>query len=153
MSKKIKNPMTDEEFIKTMCFTKHNVQEKEYRFHKLIYNLKIVNVPKIYKYDKKNKTMVMQKIFGMNISDEYGEDAKNVPPEIFKRAQEMIKKLYCYYIAYPDITGYNFMLYNDKMYIIDFEHCNFFSNKRTKNLDPFIKEFINGLCEWNPNYK
>jgi hypothetical protein len=37
--------------------------------------------------------MVMQKIFGMNISDEYGEDAKNVPPDIFKTAQEIIKKL------------------------------------------------------------
>jgi tRNA A-37 threonylcarbamoyl transferase component Bud32 len=153
MSKKIKNPMTDEEFVKTMCFTKNNVEEKEYKVHKLIYNLKIVNVPKIYSYDKKNKIMVMQKIFGMNISDEYGEDAKNVPPEIFKRAQEIIKKLYCYDIAYPDITGYNFMLYNDKMYIIDFERCYFFSNKGTKKLDPFIKEFINGLCEWNPDYK
>jgi tRNA A-37 threonylcarbamoyl transferase component Bud32 len=111
MSKKIKNPMTQEEFEKTMCFTKHNVSEKEYKTHKLIYNLKIVNVPKIYSYDKKNKIMVMEKIFGMNISDEYGEEAKNVPPDIFKTTQEIIKKLYYFGIEYPDITVYNFIIY------------------------------------------
>lgn len=153
MSKQIKNPMTDEEFEKTMCFTKKNVGEKEYKIHQLIYNLKIVNVPKIYKYDKKNKIMVMEKIFSMNISDEYGEDPKDVPIEIFKTIQKIIKKLYYFGIEYPDITGYNFMSYNNKMYIIDFEHCSFFSNKNTKNIDPFVKEFINGLCEWNPNYR
>lgn len=153
MSQRIKNPMTQEEFEKTMCFTKHNVGEKEYKTHKLIYNLKIVNAPKIYSYDKKNKIMVMEKIFGMNISDEYGEDAISVPPEIFRTCQEIIKNLYNMGIGYPDITGYNFIHYNNKMYIIDFEHCSFFSNQHTKKLDPFIIKFINGLCEWNPKYR
>jgi tRNA A-37 threonylcarbamoyl transferase component Bud32 len=153
MIDKNKNKMTKEEFEKTMCFTKHNVDFKEYKTHKLIYDLKIVNVPKIYRYDKKNKIMVMEKIFNMNISDQYGEEAKNIPKNLFNAMQEIIKKLYYFGIEYPDITGYNFIYWNNKMYITDFEHCKFFSNNNTRKIDPFIKEFIYGLCEWNPKYK
>ena len=153
MRYKTKNPITKDEFEKTMCFIKYNVEEKEYKTHKLIYNLKIVNVPKIYRYDRKNKIMVMEKIFNMNISDEYGEDPRNVPINLFIIMQKIIKKLYYFGIEYPDITGYNFIFYNNKMYIIDFEHCKFFSNKNKNGIDPFIVKFKNGLCEWNPKYK
>jgi hypothetical protein len=37
------------------CFIKHNVESHEYKMHNLVYNMGIVNVPKIYKYDKKIK--------------------------------------------------------------------------------------------------
>ena len=149
----MKKPMTEEEFESTMCFTKYNVEENEYKMHQMIYNLNMIDVPKIYKYDRKTKIMVMEKIMNMNIADEYGEDAKNVPKKLFKIMQEIIKKLYYSGIEYPDITGYNFIFCNNKMYLIDFEHSNFFTNETMHQIDPFVIKFIKGACEWNPNYK
>jgi tRNA A-37 threonylcarbamoyl transferase component Bud32 len=149
----MKKPMTEEEFENTMCYTKHNVEESEYKMHQMIYNLNIIDVPKIYKYDKTNKIMVMEKIMNMNISDEYGEDAKNVPKKLFKTMQEIIKKLYYAGIEYPDITGYNFIFCNNKMYLIDFEHSKPFSNETMHQVDPFVVKFIKGACDWNPIYK
>jgi len=145
--------LSKEEFEKDYCFTKHNVEEHEYKMHKIIYNLNIIPVPKIYRYDKENKIMVMEKIFNMNIADEYGEDACNIPEHIFEMMQETIRKLYYSGIEYPDITGYNFIKHKNKMYLIDFEHSKFFSNKTMHEIDPFIIQFINGSCDWNPNYK
>jgi tRNA A-37 threonylcarbamoyl transferase component Bud32 len=149
----MKKPMTEEEFENTMCYTKHNVEESEYKMHQMIYNLNIIDVPKIYKYDKTNKIMVMEKIMNMNVADEYGEDAKNVPKKLFKIMQEIIKKLYYSGIEYPDITGYNFIFCNNKMYLIDFEHSKLFSNETMHQVDPFVIKFIKGACEWNPVYK
>jgi len=145
--------MTNEEFEKTYCFVKHNVEEHEYKMHKMIYNLKLIHVPKIYRYDKENKIMVMEKIFNMNIADEYGEDPCSIPRHIFEKMQEIIRKLYYAGIEYPDITGYNFILHKEKLFLIDFEHSKFFSNETMHEVDPFVIKFINGLCEWNPNYK
>jgi tRNA A-37 threonylcarbamoyl transferase component Bud32 len=147
------NKMTKEEFEKTLSFIKHNVEECEYRIHKIIYNSEIVSVPKIYRYDKRNKIMVMQKIFNMSIADEYGEDPANVPHHMFTLMQDIIRKLYYAGIEYPDITGYNFIFYNNKMYLRNFKYCRIFTNTTMKDVDPFIIKFINGLCEWNPDYK
>ena len=144
--------MSEKEFEETKCFIKHNVELNEYRMHKLIYNSGIINVPKIYRYDKKNKIMVMQKINNMNMADEYGENPEDVPSHMLTLMQDIIKKLYYFNVEYPDITGYNFIFYDNKMYIIDFEHSKIFTTNSMKNVDPFIKKFINGACEWNPNY-
>lgn len=147
----MKKPMSKEVFEATMCFTKANVELYEYKIHKLIYNLKLINMPKIYSYDRKNKIMIMEKIHNMNISDFYGENPENVPPDIFNKIQEAVKKLYYFGISYPDITGYNFIYYNNKIYVIDFEHAKFFTN--SSKIDPFIHKFISGSCEWNPEFK
>jgi tRNA A-37 threonylcarbamoyl transferase component Bud32 len=138
-------------------FVKNNVEFKEYIIHKIVYNAGIINVPRIYEYDEINKILIMEKINNMCISDLYGEDASNVPNEIMQRIQEEVKKLFCYGVSYPDITGYNFILYKNKIYTIDFGHASFFITDGVINekivLDPFIKRFINGLCKWNPEYK
>jgi len=145
--------MSKAEFESKMCFIKHDVEEIEYIMHKIIFNSKIINVPEIYSYDKKNKILVMQKLHNMNISDEYGEDAINVPPSMFTLMQDTIRKLFYFGIEYPNITGYNFIFYNKKMYLTNFKYCKIFVNNPIKNIDPFIKYFINGLCEWNQDYK
>jgi len=145
--------MSKEEFETTKCFIKYNIEETAYRMHKIIYNSEIINVPKIYRYDKKNKILVMQKIKNMNIADLYGEDANNVPQEIFILMQNIIRKLYYAGIECPNITGYNFIFYNNKMYLTNFKHCRVFTNDTMNNIDPFIIKFINGTkCKWNPNY-
>ena len=132
-------------------YIKHDVKENEYIMHNYIYNLNLLNVPKIINYDKENKIMTMEKIDGMNVSDMYGEKADNVPDEIFEIIVNIIKTLKKQDIEYPDITGYNFIedknIYG-KIWIIDFEH-----SKINKNI---TNQHINSICnyvkKWNPEF-
>ena len=128
-----------------MSYTKYNVKKHEYNMHKYVYNLHIVNMPKIISYDEKEQIMVMEKINNMNISDYYGEKSHNVPTHIFKEIRHIIKTLYNNDIQYPDITGYNFIDCDNKIWIIDFEHATFIS--------PFVVDFINGTNSWNPEFE
>ena len=131
-------------------YIKQNVKEHEYKMHKLVYELKIVNTPKIISYDKNTKTMVMEKIDNMNLSDMYGEDDNIIDEYYFDEIRTIIKKLAENSIEYPDITGYNFIEHDNKIWIIDFEHSSIF--KKTMK-DPFVNKFIAGLNKWNPEFK
>ena len=132
-------------------YIKHDVKENEYIMHNYIYNLNLLNVPKIINYDQENKIMTMEKINGMNVSDMYGEKADNVPDEIFEIIVNIIKTLKKQDIEYPDITGYNFIEDKNtygKIWIIDFEH-----SKINKNI---TNQHINSICnyvkKWNPEF-
>ena len=131
-------------------FIKYNVSPNEYKIQMIVSKLNIVDVPEIIDYDATNHTMKMRRINNMNLSDFYGENAKNVPIYIFDKIRAIIKKLLLAGIEYPDITGYNFIEHNNKIWIIDFGHASFFVEKYNCS---FITKFINGLNEWNPNFK
>uniref|UniRef100_A0A6C0D8P9 non-specific serine/threonine protein kinase n=1 Tax=viral metagenome TaxID=1070528 RepID=A0A6C0D8P9_9ZZZZ len=130
-------------------YTKHNVELHEYNMHKYVYDLNIVNIPKIISYDEKTKIMIMEKIPFMNVSDFYGEDAINISNELFNNIRNVIKILYSNNIEYSDITGYNFIEYDDKIWIIDFEH----SQLEPDTFNPFMIKFINGFNDWNPDFR
>lgn len=138
----------------TNCFIKKNVEKHEYMTHKMIYNMKIMNMPRIYHYDKKQKIMYMQKIGNMCIADQYGELIDQVPHDILEKIRHMIEHLYQNNIIYPDITGYNFIEYKNKIWIIDFQHVQHII--RGLNMDDddvvFVEKFIDGANEWNSNY-
>ena len=134
--------------IKT--YVKLNVLEHEYNMHKHVYDLHIVNTPKIISYDKKTKTMVMEKIDNMNLSDMYGENDSDIDEYYFDEIRTIIKTLAEHNIEYPDITGYNFIEYDSKIWIIDFEHSTIFK-KHIK--DSFVNKFIKGTNKWNPDFK
>ena len=128
-------------------YTKHSVKEHEYNVHKHVYNLKLekVNVPKIISYDKKKEIMVMEKIENMNLSDMFGEKASDIDEYYFDEIRTIIKTLSDNGIEYPDITGYNFIEHNNKLWIIDFEHAHI--------RDTFVDKFIHGRNTWNPRFK
>tara|TARA_Y100000589_G_C26907885_1_gene529001 strand:- start:309 stop:689 length:381 start_codon:yes stop_codon:yes gene_type:complete len=126
-----------------MSFTKNNVSLHEYKMHKHIYDLNIVNIPKIISY--KDNVMIMENIPEDNISNNYGADSNDVPNYIFDEIRKIIKKLYDNNIIYPDITGYNFIEYKNKIWIIDFEHAYF--------KDDFVNKFMDGLNSWNPKFE
>lgn len=130
---------------------KSNVDLHEYNMHNYIYHLNIVNVPRPVKYDRKTKQLYMELIPSMCISDFYGEDMTKVPEEILSKIRETVKRLYENNIIYPDITGYNFIEFKEKVYIIDFEHCYFAFGAK----DSYVKAFIEGteVKEWNPDFK
>lgn len=134
-------------------FTKDNVSIKEYKIHKYVYNQKIVKLPKPISYDKEQKIFVMQKIQNMCIADFYGENPKNIPEYIFEQIRTIIKTLFENNIMYPDITGYNFIELGSHVYIVDFGHAYFEHNIEEKNKEKFIVKFIDGLNEWNPDFR
>ena len=139
---------TPELEIKT--YTKINVKEHEYKMHKHVYDLNIVNTPKIVSYDKKTKVMIMEKIDGLNLSDMHGENARDLDEYYFDEIRTIIKTLADNKVEYPDITGYNFIEYNKQIWIIDFEHSSIFEKKMK---DPFVNKFISGANKWNPRFK
>jgi tRNA A-37 threonylcarbamoyl transferase component Bud32 len=131
-------------------FIKKNVQESEYFIQNSIYNLEIINVPKIYNYDKNTETLVMKNIDTLNVADMYGDKFNDIPAYIIDEMRNIISTLYLHGIEYPDITPYNFIEFSGKIWLIDFEHAKYNSNYET--YDRFILEFINGATSWNPKY-
>lgn len=134
-----------------MIHKKQNVSLHEYNMYKYVYNLQIIQIPRIIYYNKKSQILYTEKINNMCIADLYGEQPENIDNDLFEKCQLIIKKLYKYNILYRDITAYNFIEDNNIVWLIDFEHCCFKTNKYNDDED-FIKKFINGLNEWNPNF-
>ena len=129
---------------------KTNVSYEEFKIHKYVYHLGIVNMPRIVSYDESAKVMKMQRICGSSIADFYGENIDNIPSSVLISISSILKKLTSNNIEYPDITGYNFMLDDNtsEIWIIDFEHAKY--NQSITN------EFILNSCEkidgWNPEF-
>jgi len=130
-------------------FTKPNVSPAEYTICKYVHGLGIVNTPEPISYDSVTKTMTMVSIPQLDISNMYGEGSNDPPEYVFDEIRQIIKKLYDHGIVYPDITGYNFIEWDGKIWIIDFEHCEI--NPSVKN--PFVLEFIDGANTWNPLFR
>jgi tRNA A-37 threonylcarbamoyl transferase component Bud32 len=130
-------------------FVKQNVEENEYKIHKYVYNLHIINTPRVVSYNKQTKTMVMQKIIGMNIADYYGTSLLEVPKSIVEEIENIIRLLTTYNIEYPDVTGYNFILDKDeKLWIIDYGHAAFNDNITNE----YLMEVCDGIQTWNPEF-
>ena len=132
-----------------LYYIKHQVSLKEYEMHKHVQSLGIVNVPKILAYDRDTRIMLMERVNYMNVADYYGEKDADITPELFQKIRNIIKTLYDNNVVYPDITGYNFIEYKEKIWIIDFEHSNF----KPLLQDDFVVQFINGTNKWNPQFK
>ena len=135
----------------TNMFVKNDVSYGEYLIHNMVYNIGGFNVPQIFEYNADEKCLTMQKLEGMSVSDMYGERFENVPQFITDEIRNIISKLYSLNIYYPDITGYNFMYINKKVWIYDFGHAICSANIPDKV--KFIKSFIKGKKSWNPDYR
>ena len=142
----------------TNHYIKKNVSFKEFKMHEYIYQLSkdpisrgILHVPEIIHYDIAEKTLIMEDIGFMNLADFYGEDESNIEAPLFARIREIIKFLYNNHVVYPDITGYNFIEKDSKLWLIDFGDADF----KTHAKDTFVERFIRDekYNKWNPWYK
>lgn len=132
-------------------YVKKNVEYREYFMHQYIHKLNIVNIPNIMAYDEENKILVMKKVGTDNLSNIYGEEAIDVPDELFEQVAKIVCKLVLHGINYPDLTGYNFIEDNDgSIWIIDFEHATFITDELS---NIHIKNICNGEKKWNPEFK
>lgn len=129
-------------------YTKEHVSLQEYKIHAYVYDLQIVNIPKIIHYDKKTKQMKMVRVGTMNVSDFYGEKAEDISEDLFAKIRSVIQTLYDHNILYIDITGYNFIKCGEKLWIIDFEHAKYNAKRKNK----FVEKFLEGANEWNPEF-
>ena len=136
-----------------MEFVKQNVSFKEFMMHEYIYNLSIasngiLNVPKIIDYDVLNKIMTMENIPHMCVADFYGDQESDISTDLFDQIREVIRFLYQNHIIYPDITAYNFIEHDGKLWIIDFEHSDFRSDEKNIFVDQFVGD--DEYNKWNP---
>ena len=133
-------------------YVKQNVNHREYFMQKYVYQLDIVNVPEIIEYNDESKIMVMKKVGKHNLSDQYGENATDVPKELFDQVIKIVRTLVLHNIEYPDLTGYNFVEdSNGKIWIIDFEHSSLMTTTLVNNIH--IQNICNGYKKWNPEFK
>jgi tRNA A-37 threonylcarbamoyl transferase component Bud32 len=105
--------------------------------------------PKILQTDFKT-FIKMEKIPEICVADKYGESIRGMPKEIVKEIYNILHKLYyeCD-IEYIDVTPYNFIEYNGKMWVIDF------GDAKPVKKNWYLQEvFENGLIlSWNPDFK
>lgn len=122
---------------------------KDISYHKVANTILPENTPKIIDYYVEGDLVyfLMERINGMSLADFYGTNPKKIPMRIWDKVRFLVNILYQNGINYIDITGYNFIMdENEKIYIIDFEHC---SHKKNY----FLEEFLNGLNKWNPDFE
>jgi tRNA A-37 threonylcarbamoyl transferase component Bud32 len=91
----------------------------------------------------------MEKIDGLCLADMYGEEVDDLPNWIWEEIVRILTVLYtCEGIEYVDITPYNFIEVNGKVWIIDFGHAYF-----TKPKNWFLRDILKGERSWNPDFK
>jgi len=98
----------------------------------------------------KNVRIYMERIDGDILSDLYGDCAADIPKWIWDEIRTMIRVLYeDEGIEYVDITPYNFIEKDDRIYMIDFGDAKYTNG----NPNWFLLEFLDGENSWNPDYK
>ena len=111
--------------------------------------------PKIIEYSFYDKECIikMENLNEMCIADKYGELPEHISKNIWRQIHDIVEYLYEQEgIEYIDITPYNFIEKDDKVYIIDFGHAKYTNDDIEINW--FLNEFINDrINEWNPDFK
>lgn len=84
------------------------------------------------------------------LANTYGEDPEDIPEWIWDEIRRMLTVLLQEEgIEYVDITPYNFIEKDGKVYVIDFGDAKYTSGETNW----FLQEFIDGENSWNPDYK
>jgi tRNA A-37 threonylcarbamoyl transferase component Bud32 len=113
--------------------------------------------PKVYETLKVENSVVlcMEKIGNGCLADKYGDEEKNIPKWIWKEMTHILATLFEREgIEYIDITPYNFIEANGKLYIIDFGH-GYYTLKDNGGVPKnwFLQNFLNGEIGWNPDFR
>ena len=96
----------------------------------------------------------MEDVSAMCIADVYGDELSMIPDWIQEQIVEHLWTLYsCCQIQYVDITPYNFIERNGRVWVIDFGHA--YRNRPKAKLHPFLKRIFDTwkLSQWNPEFK
>ena len=142
-------------FIKTIMYDDKLDEYSVKKEAELLMNASLYGfAPEVYNviYEKNKARIVMEKIDGLTISEVYGTDSADVPQEIWEKILNILNTLYNQEkVEYIDISPYNFMIKDGNIYIIDFGHAYYINEN--KEIDWFLKEFMDGDFCWNPDFK
>lgn len=98
-----------------------------------------------------NRTFIeMERIQDMDLASRYSDDVEELPNNIRGQVYDIVYTLYQHGIQYIDVTPYNFMEIDGKVWIIDFGHA---SNH--KRLNPYLRKLFNEgyLHAWNADFR
>ena len=94
----------------------------------------------------------MEDVEELCLADTYGEDPEDTPEHVWDSIRAMLTILYEEEgIEYVDITPYNFIEKNGRVYVIDFGDAKYVDKIEETNW--FLSEFLDGKNSWNPDYK
>ena len=94
--------------------------------------------------------IIMDKIDTMCLADLYGDKPTDLPYFLWAKIHEVVQVLYEKEgIEYVDITPYNFIEHENKIYIIDFGDA-YYKGDKPRNW--FHKDFLNKPYGWNPDF-
>ena len=88
------------------------------------------------------------------LADIYGEDPNDLTQWIWQEIIHILTSLYeCEGIEYIDITPYNFIEKDGKLWIIDFGHA-FYTGSPVWPSNWFLRDLLDGNERaWNPDFK
>jgi serine/threonine-protein kinase RIO1 len=94
----------------------------------------------------------MENLEELCLADKYGENPETIPKLVWDQIRMILKILYYEEgIEYIDITGYNFIEKDNKVYIIDFGDAIY--SKKGNKINWFLREFLDGYNNFNPDFK
>ncbi len=95
----------------------------------------------------------MEKLDSECLANIYGENPSDIPDYFWDQMHCIIKMLYVREgIEYIDITPYNFIEVNGRLYLIDFGDAKF--KDKSVPINWFLKRFIfSEIEEYNPDFK
>ena len=107
-------------------------------------------------YNELNKEYIgnitMEHLDALCLADIYSDNPKKIPNVIWDKIRQILQILYVEEgIEYIDITGYNFIEKDNKIYIIDFGDAKY--TKKIEKINWFLEDFLNGHNGWNPDFK
>ena len=111
-------------------------------------------VPKIINttFEDDKCVIEMENLEASNLADIYGENIEDIPDHVWNSIRIILKILLEEEgIEYVDITPYNFIEKDGKVYIIDFGHAYYTD---LVDIDPFLNDVLyKNLKSWNRDFK
>lgn len=104
--------------------------------------------PRVIRCNK--NSIVMEKIDEPCIADKYGDKIDDIPEWIKEEIVDILYLLYTIGIEYIDVTPYNFIEKDDKIYIIDFGHARYVEDDVHYYLDEIFNDWY--LGKWNSDF-
>lgn len=143
------------EYTKIIPYTDEKAQGKiglEVELQKVV--SKYGFCPKIHDhiYHANECHITMEDLEELCLADKYGDSIDDIPDWIWKQIVEILRTIYYEEgIEYIDITPYNFIEKDKKVFIIDFGHAYYVHPSKKTNW--FLKDVLDGHKGWNPDFK
>lgn len=134
-------------YIKRFKNNSHETIRQEARFQRKASELGVS--PRVIRCNQ--NSIVMENLNEPCIADKYGKDIDDIPEWIKKEIVNILFLLYSANIEYIDVTPYNFIEKDDRVWIIDFGHARVPDGEINWYLDDVFNKGY--LEKWNEDFE